>query len=120
MAERLGSEAEDATRQHNVQARTEAIQKGLEEIYQLKKKIKAAIKKHVKDHRNAITDIKTKLREDYQMPAKLLNARLVSYELERFAVESGNEATQDAIKKMYEAAPVETQFSMFGKGNGKH
>lgn len=108
MAEKLkkDSEPQDATREHNVKARKDAISESMEQLYKLDAQIAAAIEKHVKPFRDDKAAIKERLRDDYQIPAKLLNARYASYKLERFAEEAQDHTTLDVIREMFDALPV--------------
>lgn len=105
MAERLGKDT-DATREHNVKARKDAISEGLEKLYQLDRQIAALMEKHIAGPREDKNKIKADLREAYQIPAALLQARYASYKLERFAEESSDDTTLDIIREMFDALPV--------------
>lgn len=96
----------DATREHNVKARKDAIRDCFAQMYELDKQIAAAIEKYVKPFRDSRNDVKKKLREDYEIPNDIIMARYKGYALERFAEEAQDDTTLDAIREMFEALPI--------------
>lgn len=95
-----------ANNEHNVKARKDAINESLEAMYKLDCKIKAATEKHVKPHRDAVADIKSKLKSDYQITAEVIKARFVPYRLERRAQDAEDWTTLDAIRESFDHLPV--------------
>lgn len=96
----------DATREHNAGARKEAINKALEAMFQADQRAAAAIETHVQPYRQAKSDAKKVLREDYGISNEVIAARYAAYKVERQAELEGDEATQDLIREMWEALPV--------------
>lgn len=96
----------DATMGHNVRARRDAITESFDEIYKLRMQAAAALEKHVKPLRDHVSDIKKRLREAYELPAKAINARYAAFELLRLAENGGDDAMQDAIRELFEALPI--------------
>lgn len=92
--------------------RGEQIAKSLERMYQIKAKIAKLTEEHLADLRADFSNIKKKLREDYNMPSKLVNARFVTYSLERQAQDGHDDITLDAIREMFEYVPVGGQGSL--------
>lgn len=97
---------DDATRGSNVRARKDAITEGFAEIFKLRQQIAAAIDKHVKPLRASVNEIKERLREDYELPAKALNVRYAAYEVEKLAESADDHEMQDAIRELWEALPI--------------
>lgn len=94
------------TREHNVAARRDAITKACEELYQLDVLIARATETHVKLHREAKTDIKSRLKEDYNITANVLAARYAPYKLERMAQDGSDDKTLDVIRELFDALPI--------------
>ncbi len=97
---------QDATREHNVKARADEIRDSFGEIYKLRMAARAAIEKHVVPLRAQVADIKKRLKDDYQIGGKALNARYSVYELERFAEDGSDDSTQDLIKELFTVLPI--------------
>jgi cysteinyl-tRNA synthetase len=104
MAERLNSE--NATSGHNSKSKLTVIRESMERLYRLDAEIDELIEEHIKELREQKTEIKTKLREEFNMPAKLIQARYASYRLERAAEESHDNQTLEAIREMFRALPI--------------
>lgn len=100
------SDVAQSTAGHNSQTRKEALCSALEQLYRLDIEIAAFLRNHVKALREEKSEIKSRLREDFQMPAALVAARYASYRLERTAEDAQDETTLDAIREMYLALPV--------------
>lgn len=94
---------------HNLVSRKEAIDDALKQVYALKKDIKEALAEHVKPLREEVDEIKSNLAEDYNLPKRVFNARYASYEIEADAIASKDDITLDAMRELYEAAPVGEQ-----------
>lgn len=100
------SDVAQSTAGHNSQTRKEALCSALEQLYQLDIEITAILRSKVKALREEKSEIKSRLREDFQMPSALVSARYTSYKLERIAEDAHDETTLDAIREMYLALPV--------------
>lgn len=97
---------------HNAKSRKDAINDALARIYQLKKQEAAAVKAAVQPFRDKISDIKTELREDYNITNQVLQARLYSFVLEQKAKDSKDEVTLEALREMFKNAPVGVDLDM--------
>lgn len=97
---------------HNAKSRKDAINDALAQIFQLKSKEKAAVKAAVQPYRDKISDIKTTLREDYNLTDKVLRARLQSFVIEQEAIEAKDEVTLEALREMFKNAPVGVKIDM--------
>lgn len=109
MAKKLTSEeAGDghATKHHNVKARAEAFKESMERMYRLDQDIAALMEEHIKPLREDKAEIKSKLREDYNVTATVFNARFNAYKCERKAREGGDDATLDTLRELFESTPV--------------
>jgi hypothetical protein len=91
---------------HNAQARTEAMQKAFAEMYACDEQIEAAIEKYVKPYRESKSDTKARMKDEYGIPPKLLNARYNAYKIERDAAKAQDDATVDIIRELYDALPI--------------
>lgn len=98
--------SQTVTSTHNHKVIEDAIIKACEGLYRADKAIDAAIEKHIADLRQDKADIKKKMRETYQIPAKLLQARYATYRLEQQAIDAGDDATLDTIRLLHRALPV--------------
>lgn len=97
---------------HNAKSRKDAINDALAQIFQLKKNEKAAVKATVQPFRDQISDIKTTLREDYNLTDKVLKARLSSFVIEQEAIEAQDDVTLEALREMFKNAPVGVKLDM--------
>lgn len=97
---------ESANKLYNVKGRKEAIGRGMEECYKLDKQIKEIIDKQVKPLRAAKTDIKARLKDDYQLTVKAFNVRYSAFAFERFARDNGDQVTLDLLTELYEIQPI--------------
>src|SRR5258708_29700469 len=97
---------QDATREHNVKARADAIRDSFGEMYTLGMAARAALELRVVPSRAQVADIKKRLKDDYQIGGKALNARYSVYELERFAEDGSDDSTQDLIKELFTVLPI--------------
>lgn len=104
----MGSEEEGlgTNAGHNAQARTEAMQKAFAELYACDEQIEAALEKYVKPYRESKSDIKTRMKDEYGVPPKLLNARYNAYKIEQDANKANDDATIDIIRELYDALPI--------------
>lgn len=106
------NEAVDATLQHNSKARADVIRESLDRLYQLDSEIDDIIAAEIKELRDEKSEIKTRLRDDFNMPAKLVMARYAAYRMERKAIASADDKTLDAIRELYSIAPVGSQMDL--------
>lgn len=95
-----------ANNEHNVEHRREAVTNSLEQLYQLDKKIKALTERHLTELRKQKSDIKSKLKNDYQMTAPMVNARYYPYRIERQAEDAEDQVTLDGIREAFNYLPV--------------
>lgn len=91
---------------HNVQARTEAMQKAFRELYTCDEEIEKAVEKYVKVYRGTKTDIKARMKDEYGIPPKLLAARYNAYKIEQDALKADDDASIDIIRELYDALPI--------------
>ncbi len=102
----------DATLQHNSKARADVIRESLDRLYELDSEIDAIIEAEVKDLRTEKSEIKTRLREEFNMPAKLVTARYAAYRMERKAIASADDKTLDALRELFSVSPPGSQVNM--------
>jgi len=112
MAKTLSSQQPTVTSTHNSKARGDAILEGLAETWEIDRKIEEIIAEEIADLRERKSEIKKKLREAYQITAPLFQARYQAYKLEQKAISGEDNATLDAIREMFELAPVGGQVNM--------
>jgi len=96
----------------NVMHRKEQIAKSLERLYQLDREIADIVAGEIKGLREDKAEIRKQLKEDFNMPGKLVNARYAAYKLERLAEDTKDEVTLDAIREMFSYVPVGGQGSL--------
>lgn len=105
----------------NSTSRREAIETTCTKLYVLDREIERLIGEHVSELRGEKAKLKASLREDYQIPARLLQARYASYKLERAARDSGDTVTLDAIRELFDTLPVGGTVDLvdaLGRGGG--
>jgi len=113
MANKLSEETGEGTSQsHNVEHRTKQISDALGELYLADQRIQASLAKHVEPDREVKRDIKAKLREDLNLPTKLLNARYNAYRIQRQAAEAQDESSMDLLRELFEITAPGEQVSM--------
>ncbi|HEX6959313.1 MAG TPA: Rmf/CrpP family protein [Ferrovibrio sp.] len=102
-----GGATESANRAHNAKARGEVIKQSFERMYQIDREIHELIESSgIRDLRAEKSDIKKRLREDFNMPNAIVMARYTGYRMERAAEEASDEITMDAIRELYATVPV--------------
>jgi hypothetical protein len=101
----------NVTASHNASLREQAIQNALERMYQLQKEEKALIEEHIEPLREEKRDIKKRMRDQYDIPTKRFNARVGLYIEERKALENDDGTALDALRELFEVAPVGTQMN---------
>jgi hypothetical protein len=106
IAKEAGSGSDHATKHHNVKARAEAFKESMERMYRLDQDIAAILTESVKPLRDDKAEIKSTLREDYNVTATAFNARYHAYKFERKAKEAGDDASLDMLRELFEASPV--------------
>lgn len=111
---RNGSEPDDATLQSNIGNRRDEITSGLKRLYALDCEIAALTEEHLKDLRAEKSDIKKSLRERFNLPATVVQARYYSYRIERDAERTNDGITLDAIRELHEALPIGGQANFLG------
>lgn len=97
------------TASHNADARKEAIRDALERTYQLDRRIEALMEEHIEPLRAEKRDIKKRMKDQYDVPTKRFNGRYAQYREERRAIENEDDTTLDAIRELYDVAPVGQQ-----------
>lgn len=102
---------QEATRNHNVGERRDALAAALKGVYELDAEIAGIIEAEVKPLREDKSAITTSLRERFNITAKVFRARYYAYRLEREAEAANDEITQDAIRELFEVCPVTGQGS---------
>jgi len=102
---------EEAARHHNMGERRDEMRRALSHVYELETEIRAIIESDVKPLRSDRSEIIKSVRERFGMPANIFKARYRSYQIERDAQAANDEITQDAIRELFEVAPVNGQGS---------
>jgi hypothetical protein len=103
---RVTTVVQTETAKANVSNRQRCIVDSFKEMYGLDREIDAMTERHLKGLRERKSELKARLRDDFGMPAKLVNCRYAAYRLERAASEGGDNITLDVIKEMFEILPV--------------
>ena len=97
---------EDATREHSVEQRRDAIIRGMQRAYALDCDIDRIIEQEVKPFREDKAAIKADLHEKFGITAQQFNARYGLYKVERRAEEAGDNVTLDVMREMFECLPA--------------
>lgn len=105
-----GGKQFDATRAANVGEREKAITKAVKELYSLQCSVETAVEKYVAPYRDDMKAVRQRLRDEFQVPGKVINARLAVYRLEK-----GTEDSAAATQEVFKAMPVGTQFTLFDR-----
>lgn len=101
------------TRDHNVRTRNAAITKALADTYDADVAIEAAIAEHVTPYRSDKRDIKKMLRDDFELPTRVFNARYAIYRMVRRAQEAADEITLDSFRELFRLTPKGETPDMF-------
>lgn len=101
-----GSENPSANKEHNVQARLDAISEACKKLLAEDQHIDAAIAQHVQLHRDEKSRIKRDLRKGYGVTARVLNKHYGLWKLQQEAIAAQDDVTIDEIREMQEAAPI--------------
>lgn len=112
MAGKAGHEAPTVTATHNSQARSDALAEALEELYALDQRIAEIVEDQIKDLRDAKSEIKAGLYENYGMRAKLVQARYAIYRMQKDAIARKDDITLDAISEAFRVLPPGEQGSL--------
>ena len=105
-AESAQEPSQDATQGHNAKARADVIVESFKRLYELDREIKVLTEDHLKELKDEKSDIKARLREDFGMTARLVQARYGLYRVEREAEDASDNVTLDAIHELFEVLPV--------------
>jgi hypothetical protein len=94
--------AVDATADHNVGKRRDAMRTALNSIYQLDAEIATIVEEQVKPLREDKSATMTSLRERFGLTAKVFRAAYYPYRLQREAEAAHDEVTQDSLRELFE------------------
>lgn len=94
--------ATDATADHNIGKRRDAMRSALNSIYDLDAEIAVIIEDHIKPLREDKSQIMTSLRERFGLTAKVFRAAYYPYRLQRDAEAANDEVTQDSLRELFE------------------
>ena len=116
---RKATNGQGTTAAHNTANRTQAIRDALEDVYQTDKKIEELMETHITPLRDHKKDVKKRMKEEYEVSTKQFNARYGLYQMERKALDNGDNTVQDLLRELFEVAPVGEQMDWVDAVNGQ-